>query len=317
MNVFIVGAGFTKALFPSAPFNRDLLETFAIESPASASASLQGRYKTKDIEIALTRLDVDFAVSHNDDIRRLRQRVESELANYFTSFHASESLMIKSQWLSHFIDGAFSSGDVVISLNYDCVLEGVLDWREKWSPNGGYGSSIDNPLVDEFPLSPVTVLKIHGSANFVSAPYIDKPAAKAVSFIFDERFFPRSAKNTHFSYGAGTGRSYLIAPSYVKIPTVEMSYLMLDAITASTEANNLIIIGSALRPEDGFLTLLVTNFLRQPGWRNRKIIVIDPAAISISNSLKQYWGVNVSAQILTIEGQLQTSVTQLLASIAN
>lgn len=319
MNVFIVGAGFTKAIFPDAPLNGNLLQALANKSPTSASPILRDRYMTEDIEIALTKLDVDIASSQDQYLHKLRGHIESELADYFSSFFASEDLMTRSHWLVQFIDGAFLPGDVAISLNYDCVLEGALDCREKWSPNGGYGLSLNNPLAsnDKPSTSPVTVLKIHGSANFVIAPYADKPTTRAVSFDFDERFFPRSAKNTHFGYGAGTGISYVIAPSYVKIPTVEISYLMLDALTASTHANNLIIIGSALRPEDGFLTLLITNFLRQPSWRSRKIIVVDPAAESISNRLKNYWGVKVSSQILPIQDQLQTSVARVLVAISS
>lgn len=317
MNVFIVGAGFTKAIFPNAPLNRDLLEELTRKSPASSSPTLKDRYKTKDIEIALTRLDVDIASTQDQDLSELRQRIESELADYFNSFCASENLMAQSQWLTHLIDSTFSSGDVAISLNYDCVLEGALDCCGKWSPNGGYGSSLDNTWMcnDRPSKSPVTVLKIHGSASFIVAPYADKPTAKAVNFVFDECIFPRSGKNMHIGYGAGTGRSYLIAPSYVKIPTVEISYLMLDALTATTQAKNLVIIGTALRPEDGFLTLLITNFLRQPSWLSRKIIVVDPAAESISNRLKNYWGVNVSSQISSIQDQLQNSVERLLAMI--
>ncbi len=319
MNVFIIGAGFTKAIFPDAPLNRDLIRVLAAKSPESASALLRDRYKTEDIEIALTKLDVDVASSQEAELRRLRGRIESELADYFSSFCASEDLIAQSQWLAHLVDDAFSSGDVAISLNYDCILEGALDCRGKWSPNGGYGSALDNPLAsnDRTSKSPVTVLKIHGSANFIIAPYVDKPTASAVNFAFDERFFPRSAKNTHFGYGAGTGRSYVIAPSYVKIPTVEISYLMLDALTASSHAKNLIIIGSALRPEDSFLTVLVTNFLHQETWRSRKIMVVDPEAESISNRLKDYWGVNVANHILPISDELQTSVARLLAGIRN
>ena len=319
MNAFIIGAGFTKAVFSDAPLNRDLLEALVIKSSDSACAALRDRYKTRDIEIALTRLDADLTLSNgaSEDIYKLRKRIEGELASYFSSFRISEDLIAQSQWLTKFIESAFASGDVAISLNYDCVLEGALDCLGQWSPNGGYGSSLDNPLLsrDRPPKSPVTVLKIHGSANFVIAPYADKPTASAVGFIFDEYFFPHSGKNRHFGYGAGTGRSYLIAPSYVKIPTVEITYLMLDALAASAEAQNLIIIGSALRPEDGFLTVLVTNFLRQPSWRNRKIIVVDQAAEAIGNRLKDYWGVNVSSQILTIEDRLEASVPRLLEAM--
>lgn len=324
MKVFIIGAGFTKAVFRDAPLNRDLLEALAVKSPRSAAQALLDRYKTQDIEIALTRLDADIALPQGsgrpgEDIRLLRQRIESELANYFGAFCVSEELIAQSQWLAHLIDAVFVSGDVAINLNYDCVLEGALDCRGKWSPNGGYGSSLSNPLVcdDRSPKSPVTVLKIHGSANFVIAPYANKPKASAVSFDFAERFFPRSAKNTHFGYGAGTGRSYLIAPSYVKTPTVEITYLMLDALAASAGAKNLVIIGSSLRPEDGFLTMLVTHFLRQPSWRDRKIVVVDLAARTIINRLKHYWGVDVSSQMLQIADPLEQSVERLLKTLRN
>lgn len=317
MNVFIVGAGLTKAIFPNAPLNRDLLGALARKSLASASPALSDRYKTDDIEIALTKLDMDIALSQGEDLRKLRQRIESELADYFITFRASEDIVAQSQWLTHLIDSVFSPGDVAISLNYDCVLEEALDCCAKWSPNGGYGFLRHLLVRNDTPRSPVSVLKIHGSVSFKIAPYADKPTVRAVGFVFDEYFFPRSAKNTHFGYGLGAGESYLIAPSYVKIPTVEISYLMIDALKASTKSKNLVIIGSSLRPEDVFLKMIVTNFLRQRGWRNRKIIIVDPDAESISNRLKDYWGVNVSDQILPIQDQLQTSVARLLEAITD
>jgi hypothetical protein len=65
VNAFIIGAGFTKAVFPSAPLNRDLLDALARKSTNSAAPVLRDRYRTDDIEIALTRLDSDIAVSHD------------------------------------------------------------------------------------------------------------------------------------------------------------------------------------------------------------------------------------------------------------
>lgn len=137
MNTFIIGAGFTKAVFPEAPLNRDLLGALAEKSTDSAAAILWDTYKTDDIEIALTRLDADIAVSQGErgslaeDGYKLRRRIETELGNYFSSFLASEELLERSQWLARFIDGVFIPGDVVISLNYDCVLEGALDYLLK------------------------------------------------------------------------------------------------------------------------------------------------------------------------------------------
>ena len=84
MNTFIVGAGFTKAIFPDAPLNRDLLDALARKSTGSAAAVLRGRYKIDDIEIALTRLDSDIAVCQGepgsvaDDGDKLRRRIETE-----------------------------------------------------------------------------------------------------------------------------------------------------------------------------------------------------------------------------------------------
>jgi hypothetical protein len=219
-------------------------------------------------------------------------------------------------WLLQFVDDAFSSGDVVISLNYDCVLEGLLDYRYKWSPRDGYGSYFNHPLVskNDFASSPVTVLKIHGSASFTNTPIQGKPGARLVDFVFNEHFFPRSAKNANLGWKDAEG-VYLIAPSYVKVPNVRMAYLMLDALAASTKADNLIIIGSALRPEGAFLTLIVTNFLHQPSSQRRKVIIVDPSANSIGDRIKEYWVVNVSGQIAPIEALLEDSVADLIKKI--
>jgi hypothetical protein len=215
-------------------------------------------------------------------------------------------------WLRLLIDRVLSSADVAVSLNYDCVLEGALDCCGKWSVNGGYGSYLNNALIDNnTPKSPVTVLKIHGSSSFVIAPHFNNSKKQWISSVVNDRFFPRSGKNTHFGYGAGTGKTYVIAPSYVKIPSVQITYLMLDALAASTKAQNLVIIGCSLRPEDVFLKVIVTNFLHQPSWSNRKIIIIDPNAETICDHLKIYWGVNVSSQIVPINDHLAASVDRL------
>lgn len=324
MNLFIIGAGFTKSVFPTAPLNCGLLDALAHRSTDSFPHLLRERYKTDDIEIALTRLDADIATSQggtetsSTDSLFLRRRIEAGLADYFTSFVASDALIDRAPWLAQMVDHAFSPGDVPISLNYDCVLEGVLDCRGKWSPRGGYGYPFNQSLIcdADYPISPVEVLKIHGSANFVIAPYGDKPESNAVNFVVNENFFPHSGKSIHFEYGAGTGRRYLIAPSYVKVPTVEIAYLMLDAVKASESARKLVLIGTSLRPEDGFLTVMLTHFLRQKSWRDRRVIIVDPDANAIANRLRTFWGVNISTQIVPIQGLLEASVPLLLGAIS-
>ena len=53
VNTFIIGAGFTKAVFPKAPLNCNLLDALAGKSTDSAATVLRDLYKTDDIEIAL------------------------------------------------------------------------------------------------------------------------------------------------------------------------------------------------------------------------------------------------------------------------
>jgi hypothetical protein len=292
MNAFIIGAGFTKAVVPHSPLNDDLLKELAGKKPDSAARALGEMYDENRIEVALTKFDCD-----NPCATGLRQKIEEEIGEYFSSpsFLASKELLDEKPWLASFIDQAFAQDDVAISLNYDCLLEGALDCAGKWSSNGGYGS-MSHPLVqdDNCDPSPVTVLKIHGSASFRSAPVGNAPGAKWIGSVVNKSFFPRSAQNMDFGL-VKAGDPYVIAPSYVKVPKVEIAYLMLEALSESAKANSLIIIGSALRKEDSFLTLIVTNFLHQPSWERRKIIIVDPCADVIREKLKGYWGANVSS----------------------
>lgn len=322
MNLFLIGSGFTKAIFPEAPLNNELLEALSSDKSDCASQVLLRKYKTNDIEIALTKLDTDIATSYHEnkdlflELQDIRHRIEIDIGNYFLSYRATHELLEKSPWLKEFMQSALSDGDVAISLNYDCVFEGALDCIGRWSPKGGYGF-FQHGLIDDsaFDKSPITVLKIHGSTTFKIAAYADKPHCRAVNFVFDEWFFPVSAKNTHFGYGLGSGETYLIAPSYVKVPTVEMSYCMLDALKAASESQILIVVGCGLRPEDSFLTLLLTHFLRQPKWQDRKIVIVDLFAKKIASRIKDYWGVNINKCIVPIEWGIEKSLNQLKAII--
>ncbi len=324
MNVFIIGSGFTKAIFPCAPLNGELLNAIAANDSNNSSSKLLKRYETKDIdiEIALTRLDIEITQvgsSEREKLTQLRKDIVGELGNFFgaaSKFCASDSLITEKPWLADFINRCFKSGDVAISLNYDCVLEGALDCCGKWTPKGGYGDLIGPPLgcTIGFSESPVKVLKLHGSASFEEGMDIGKPQARPIGLGFYECFFPRSAHGKNF--GLVNGTTYIIAPSYVKIPTVEIAYLMLDAIKATANAENLIVIGCSLRPEDSFLRVLLANFGRQ-GPHERKIIIVDPEAKKIAKGLGNFWSSDVEGLIVPIPSLIQTSVSCLVNSISN
>jgi hypothetical protein len=329
MNIFLIGSGFTKSVFPKAPLNNDLLQALANDKADCASLKLHKDYETDDIEIALTILDVEIAEQLNnknpwiekiEELKRIRRKIETDIGDYFFQFTATNDYIENLPWLKNFADNAFSDGDVAVSLNYDCVFEGVLDCRSKWSPISGYGDHAffkNPPLIDinSYPKSPVSVLKIHGSSSFVIAPPIGNPNSESVGFIFDEWFFPKSAKNIHYGYGLGKGGTYIIAPSYVKVPTIDITYFMLDALKAAERALNLIVICCGLRPEDTFLTTLLTNFLRQNNWCSRKIIIVDLKAEAIAKRIKAYWGVNIDKCIFPIEKRLENAISELITLI--
>jgi hypothetical protein len=122
MNAFIIGAGFAKAVIPDSPLNDELLDALTKNKPDPAARTLRD-YGTNKIEFALTKFDCDHPSGTG-----LRQELEKELGDYFSSpsFLASEKLLVEHPWLTSSIDHVFRKGDVVVSLNYDCLLEGVI-----------------------------------------------------------------------------------------------------------------------------------------------------------------------------------------------
>jgi hypothetical protein len=209
----------------------------------------------------------------------------------------------------------FRKEDVVISLNYDCVLEAALDLRGKWTPNGGYGC-VKHPFVGGRKLLAESSDRAkdarfgHLQERYVwkrASIYVDTP-------IVNKSFFPRSAQNIDFDLFKAEG-PYVIAPSYVKAPKLQIAYLMLDALAQSAKADNLVIIGSALRKEDTFLTLIITRFLHNAP-RTRKIIIVDPCADDISEKVKNYWATAASDQIVAIPARLQDSIKPLIQLIS-
>jgi hypothetical protein len=318
MKVFIIGCGFTKAVFPDAPLNGELLHVLANADGGSAAGELLRKYKLPDIEIALTQLDLDIAkagTSDSNGLSDLRKRIVRELGDYFRKYCASQELLKEKPWLNDLISQGFNPGDVAISLNYDCLLEGALDCLGKWTPNGGYGASIDPPHCGTtYPPSQIAVLKLHGSASFQKSEVSGKPDCCDVGLQFDECFFPCSAQGKHF--GLADGVTYVIAPSYVKVPSLEIAYLMVDAIKATANAENLVVIGCSLRQEDAFLRVLLANFGRQ-GPKSRKIIIVDPEAKGIAKNIDKYWPAYVKDKIVPICDPIETSVAGLLVSISN
>ncbi|WAC09009.1 MAG: hypothetical protein OS130_07475 [Thermodesulfobacteriota bacterium] len=85
-SIFLLGAGFTKAVFPSAPLNKDLLKAI-IDEGGNKIAKYKESYHTDDIEKLLRRLDLD-AIDRKE-IRKDRSLIEAEISSYFSRFRFS------------------------------------------------------------------------------------------------------------------------------------------------------------------------------------------------------------------------------------
>ncbi len=300
-NLFLFGAGFTKAVFPHAPLNKDLLEELCKDAASCRVLNeYRKEFKTDDIEILLTRLDLEITIpkaKRQTALQTARKAIERKLAEYFRRFRFKKEVVANSAWLRDFVN-IFQPNDVIISLNYDCFLEGLLDYYEIWSPKGGYSVLDSNPLLDhEFQQNEknIRVFKLHGSEHFIEAPDPGNKTKTAIGFPVNESIYPCSGKNRDLNYGGGQKeiRSYIIAPSFVKIPHQDIEQMMLKALEAAASVNNFIVIGCGLRPEDSFIWLLLTSFFNQlPA--NRKFVIVDPNAEKLAKKAVDHYFVDIN-----------------------
>lgn len=295
-NLFLFGAGFTKAVFPNAPLNQDLLPVICKGTTHTVLRKYHKEYETNDIEILLTRLDLQITVPKRKKQTALqtdRNGIERQLAEYFSQFRFKKEVLEGNNWLESFVK-LFNENDAIITLNYDCLLEGLLDYHEVWSPNKGY-IEVHNFFEGDLPDNPKNILiaKIHGSEHFVISSGVPNQNKRDIAFLINETIYPRSGKNIHFGGGAIRPRTYIIAPSFVKIPHERIERMMIRVLGSAAKAKNLVIIGCSLRKEDSFLWLLLTNFLNQP-ISGRKLIIVDHKAENIKNKIIDHYFVDIN-----------------------
>lgn len=287
-NIYLLGAGFTKAIYSKAPLNKDLLGAI-IDDGAEKLSAYHKKYLTEDIERLLTQIDLD---SFTDErCRKDRQVIQAEISAFFSNYRISALNGNIPSWLETFSTELLNQNDSIISLNYDCMLEGVLDYLGVWTPRDGY-ARIEAFPTDSILPNPKQIIihKIHGSENFVESGVIGKNRNKtAIGFNIDESIYPKSGANSHLGGGALHPRPYIIAPSFVKIPHADIAAMMLDLLDIATKAKRLAIIGCGMRPEDSFLWLLVTRFLNVSLEDRKTLVILGPSSGEIWERISNYW----------------------------
>lgn len=317
-NIYLLGAGFTKAACPKAPLNNDLLGAI-ITNGGEKLLEYQERYKSDDIEKLLTQIDLDSLA--DEQIKKDRALINAEISAFFSGLRFPVLDGNIPSWLKTFSKEVLKQNDSIISLNYDCILEGALDKLEVWTPNDGYTTRIVYIPTDSISSNPknITIYKIHGSENFVESSAIGKnPNQSGIGFIINESIYPRSGANSHLGGGMKDPRPYIIAPSFVKIPHVNIAEMMLDLLDIVRKAKCLAIIGCGMRPEDSFLWLLMTCFLNTYQDNRKKLIILGPSSEEIWKRISNYWLGDICrfADVLVIPCGLESGIESLVSAIA-
>lgn len=316
-NIYLLGAGFTKAACPKAPLNNDLLGAI-ITNGGEKLLEYQERYKSDDIEKLLTQIDLDSLA--DEQIKKDRALINAEISAFFSGLRFPILNGKIPSWLETFSKEVLRQNDSIISLNYDCILEGVLDKLEVWTPNDGYTSRITGFPANSIPSNPnnIIIYKIHGSENFVESETMENSNQTGIGFKINGAIYPRSGANSHLGGGIKEPRPYIIAPSFVKIPHVQIAAMMLDLLDVVRKARRLAIIGCRMRSEDSFLWLLLTRFLEIYQDNRKQLIVLGPSSEEIWERISNYWVGDIRrfADLSVIPCGLESGIKSLVSAIA-
>lgn len=321
-NLFILGSGFDKAICPDLPLNDELLPALIkrFKDPFQVTEFIH-KYQTTSIEHILTFLDLEIASSQEGRkkyFENARNWIENSIVQYFDKIRFDQQL--SKDWTRAFAEKSLKPNDVIISLNYSCLLDGLLDFYEVWSPWHGYTRHIENGVVsisgdqetgeksipdNEAERKNVRLCKIHGSVNFRKIQLLNEPSAKPfISFPIDPSWFPKNAPHSHFGAGIpevkadkGETIGYIIAPSFIKMPYAQILYMMNDLVRGAREAKTLVIMGCGIRFEDSFLWLLIPAFVpknyKDPEYESKKLIIIDPNAEAVRQRIHHYFDAEI------------------------
>ncbi len=169
--------------------------------------------------------------------------------------------------------GLFRQDDVVLTFNYDCVLEHLL-WQEKlWTPHGGYGESPGLSDASKFGLqiqrSPVVILKLHGSLNFeLKTTGSDVYLSPRI----DNNLFPE----IHTEWGHYPETPTLTLPTFAKVfgENRTMIHLWHEAAEFLKNTTQLFIIGYSMPRSDTMARFLLSFFRPAPSSPGPSVVIL-------------------------------------------
>jgi len=214
------------------------------------------------------------------------------IKHFIVKFLLPDTLKPNQDLLSKFAEFT-QPDDVIITFNYDLLLEQALWKAGLWSPQDGYllGEFNRNLKYDHSKLfeTQVPIIKLHGSINWheagifqeniqvdLSHPANYEPYFEGLNIDFGVRQRPRE-----FYYD-----QYLIAPTFMK--TYRSKYevhLVRAACDAISKSDEIYAIGYSFPDADSFSSFLLAQIPAES-----KIFIVDKNADEIATTLSKSYG---------------------------
>lgn len=265
------------------------------------------------------------------DAEKHRQSLLRVLGEYFNQRHlcdfdagCSPGESSRFSVLDRFGKRKICSGDVLITFNYDALLERVLLQQDKWFPSDGYGFQVPLQATggDQLPInkesSAVTVLKLHGSIGWHAkgrsraeddsgsdiGPDESLDVEHEAPIVLDPIFLHYlglTARDSRYERYLGPNRQVLIHPTFLKnYESAAFAALWRRAAEALRNAAEVAVVGYSLPAEDSAaLTLLQTNC--DPG----RVTIVNNSATDCQRLRQLLAGASGPTQCLSFEKWLE------------
>lgn len=251
--VYVLGAGFTRAIIDKAPLNDDIMNhldaglfPYFIDEFEVAKPNIEHFLTLVDLKCL--RLQEKSKIK-SDEFEAARQQIIESILGMFDIDKLSVSSLEDKPDLKKFV-ASVPDDSYLISLNYDCVLDQGLWLDGRWHPGDGYYLE-----VEEMPSGGETklfLLKLHGSCNFSSG----FPDNDHFVIGIHEELFPGVGNNIN----TPLHNPRIIAMSFIKNYKKDLMKLWRKAISEIANADHLVIIGCSIREEDAFLKFALSHF---------------------------------------------------------
>lgn len=283
-NCYLLGAGFSYEISSN---KLPLLVDLGNEIDLLIGEDLKQKYdySPEKFEQFLTYLDLRTKSDPSSAEAKAREKITAFLIDRFETKKFKEFI---NPLGTEFVNKVLKKDDIIITTNYDCLLEHIMCESGIWTPNGGYSEVVQNLLFNEQHLKNeslrnILLFKVHGSVNFLEYCALKGDGEKELSRSFisveiEEETFPNLSANFGIYRNAIKGQ-YVIGPSYIKVVHPQILKLWTLAFKKVTNIESLVLIGTSLHEEDTFLSLLLSNV------QCRKVIVVDPDYKNIFNKL--------------------------------